>query len=85
MRGGRRGLDGAETVLTVRPVISNGDYPEEYRRFHLAREHQQLYPGTKQETIHTRHTSLQRSRTQINMAGRSPDGNGHIPRVNQSG
>jgi len=27
----------------------------EYWRFHLAREHQWLYPGTKQETIHTRH------------------------------
>jgi hypothetical protein len=28
-------------------VISNGDF-EEYCRFHLAREHQRLYPGTKQ-------------------------------------
>jgi hypothetical protein len=29
-------------------VISNGDYPEEYWPFHLAREHQRLYPGTAQ-------------------------------------
>jgi hypothetical protein len=28
-------------------VISNGDF-EEYWRFHLAREHQRLYPGTVQ-------------------------------------
>jgi hypothetical protein len=28
-------------------VISNGDF-EEYWRFHLAREHQRLYPGTTQ-------------------------------------
>ena len=29
------GLDGAEAVLTLRAVISNGDF-EEYWRFHLA-------------------------------------------------
>jgi hypothetical protein len=28
-------------------VISNGDF-DEYWRFHLAREHQRLYPGTAQ-------------------------------------
>jgi hypothetical protein len=28
-------------------VISNGDF-EQYWRYHLAREHQRLYPGTKQ-------------------------------------
>ena len=33
--------------LTLRAVISNGDF-KEYWRFHLAREHQRLYPGTKQ-------------------------------------
>ena len=43
--GARWGLDGAEAVLTLRAVISNGDF-EEYWRFHLAREHQRLYPGT---------------------------------------
>ena len=45
--GARWGLDGAEAVLTLRAVISTGDF-EEYWRFHLAREHQRLYPGTKQ-------------------------------------
>jgi len=43
----RWGLDGAEAILTLRAVISNGDF-EEYWRFHLAREHQRLYPGTTQ-------------------------------------
>lgn len=45
--GARWGLDGAEAILTLRAVISNGDF-EEYWRFHLAREHQRLYPGTAQ-------------------------------------
>ena len=45
--GARWGLDGAEAVLTLRAVISNGDF-EEYWPFHLNREHQRLYPGIKQ-------------------------------------
>jgi hypothetical protein len=45
--GARWGLDGAEAVLTLRAVISNGDF-DEYWRFHLAREHERLYPGTAQ-------------------------------------
>jgi hypothetical protein len=45
--GARWGLNGAEAILTLRAVISNGDF-EEYWRFHLAREHQRLYPGTAQ-------------------------------------
>lgn len=45
--GARWGLDGAEAVLTLRAVISNGDF-DEYWRYHLAREHQRLYPGTTQ-------------------------------------
>jgi hypothetical protein len=45
--GARWGLDGAEAVLTLRAVISNGDF-QEYWRFHLAREHQRLYPGINQ-------------------------------------
>jgi hypothetical protein len=36
-----------QAVLTLPAVISNGDF-EEYWRFHLAREHQRLYPGTAQ-------------------------------------
>jgi hypothetical protein len=45
--GARWGLDGAEAVLTLRAVISNDDF-QEYWRYHLAREHQRLYPGTEQ-------------------------------------
>ena len=45
--GARWGLDGAEAVLTLRAVISNGDFGQ-YWRFHLTREHQRLYPGTTQ-------------------------------------
>jgi hypothetical protein len=45
--GARWGLDGAEAILTLRAVIANDDFPE-YWRFHLAREHQRLYPGTSQ-------------------------------------
>jgi hypothetical protein len=45
--GARWGLEGAEAILTLRAVISNGDF-DEYWRFHLARQHQRLYPGTAQ-------------------------------------
>lgn len=47
LSGARWSLDGAEAVLTLRAVISNGDF-EEYWRFHLEREHQRLYPGVNQ-------------------------------------
>ena len=47
LRRPRRPWDGAEAILTLRAVISNGDFGE-YWRFHLAREHQRLYPGTRQ-------------------------------------
>jgi len=45
--GARWGLDGAEAVLTLRAMISNGHF-DDYWRFHLAQEHQRLYPGTAQ-------------------------------------
>jgi len=45
--GARWGLDGAEAILTLRAVISNGDF-DDYWRYHLAQEHQRLYPGTPQ-------------------------------------
>jgi len=45
--GARWGLEGAEAILTLRAVISNGDF-DEYWRYHLAQEHQWLYPGTAQ-------------------------------------
>ena len=37
---------GAEAVLTLHAVISNGDF-EEYWQFHLKCEHQRPYPGIK--------------------------------------
>jgi hypothetical protein len=45
--GARWGLPGAEAILTLRAVISNGDF-DDYWRYHLTREHQRLYPGTTQ-------------------------------------
>jgi hypothetical protein len=45
--GARWGLDGAEAILSLRAVIANGDF-EDYWRYHLACEHQRLYPGTSQ-------------------------------------
>jgi hypothetical protein len=45
--GARWGLDGAEAILTLRAVISNGDF-DDYWGYHLAQEHQRLYPGTTQ-------------------------------------
>ncbi len=45
--GARWGLEGAEAILTMRAVITNGDF-DDYWRYHLAKEHQRLYPGTEQ-------------------------------------
>ena len=50
--GARWGLQGAEAILTLRAVISNGDF-DDYWRYHLAREHQRLYPGTPQGSNHS--------------------------------
>ena len=47
LSGARWGLDGAEAVLTLRAVTANGDF-EEYWQYHLACEHQRLYPGARQ-------------------------------------
>lgn len=41
--GARWGLHGAEAVLKIRALNDNGDF-EEYWRYHLAREHERLYP-----------------------------------------
>jgi hypothetical protein len=40
--GARWGLPGAEAVLRLRAVVSNGDH-DPYWRFHVAREHERLY------------------------------------------
>jgi hypothetical protein len=45
--GARWGLHGAEAVLRLRAVLSNGDF-DPYWRYHAAREHQRLYPAPDQ-------------------------------------
>ncbi|MFD7283510.1 ISKra4 family transposase [Streptomyces sp. NPDC059862] len=45
--GARWGLAGAEAVLKLRTLNDNGDF-DEYWTFHLAREHQRLYPTPDQ-------------------------------------
>ncbi|RPF39273.1 hypothetical protein EDD92_9510 [Streptomyces sp. TLI_185] len=46
--GARWGLDGAEAVLQLRALITNGDF-EDYWVFHAAGEHQRLYLTPDQE------------------------------------
>ncbi|MGW0537857.1 ISKra4 family transposase [Streptomyces sp. NPDC003032] len=46
--GARWGLDGAEAVLQLRALITNGDF-EDYWTFHTAREHRRLYPSPDQQ------------------------------------
>jgi hypothetical protein len=61
--GTRWRLQGAEAVLTLRAVISNGDF-DEYWRYHLTREHQRLYPAQHKESTHSApDPSLQTSRS----------------------
>lgn len=43
--GARGGLEAAEATLTLRAAIANSDF-EDYWHYHLAQEHQRLYPGT---------------------------------------
>ena len=43
--GARWGPGGAEAILTLRAVTSNGDF-DDYWTYHLAREHQRLYLAT---------------------------------------
>jgi hypothetical protein len=40
--GARWGLAGAEAILTLRPLISNGDF-DQYWTFHLAQEHRRVH------------------------------------------
>ncbi|MFI0243178.1 ISKra4 family transposase [Streptomyces sp. NPDC016845] len=46
--GARWGLPGAEAVLRLRTLITNGDF-EDYWTFHAAREHQRLYQSLDQQ------------------------------------
>jgi hypothetical protein len=43
--GARWGLDGAEAILTLRALISNGDF-DDYWHYHLAQEHHRHYQDT---------------------------------------
>ena len=54
--GARWGLDGAEAVLKLRAIVSNGDF-EEYWRYHLAHEHQRVH-RSRYATAAPRHLSL---------------------------
>ncbi|WP_343239986.1 ISKra4 family transposase [Streptomyces sp. SID12488] len=45
--GSRWTVPGAEAVLTLRALISNGDFPQ-YWTFHTRREHERLYPRPDQ-------------------------------------
>jgi hypothetical protein len=40
--GARRGLEGAEAILKLRAIITNGDF-EDYWRYHLRREHERIH------------------------------------------
>jgi hypothetical protein len=40
--GARWGLEGAETILKLRALISNGDFPE-YWTYHLTQEQQHIH------------------------------------------
>ncbi|MEP6464364.1 MAG: ISKra4 family transposase, partial [Frankiaceae bacterium] len=42
LTGARWGLDGAEAILKLRAIRSNGDW-DEYWPFHLAQEHQRVH------------------------------------------
>ncbi|WP_369383164.1 ISKra4 family transposase [Streptomyces sp. cg36] len=46
--GARWGLDGAEAILQLRALITNGDF-EDYWTFHATREHRRLYPSPGQQ------------------------------------
>ncbi|MGD0935763.1 MAG: ISKra4 family transposase [Streptosporangiaceae bacterium] len=48
--GARWGLDGAEAILKLRALISNGDF-DQYWRFHLRREHERIHNAQYRESV----------------------------------
>jgi hypothetical protein len=48
--GARWGLAGAEAVLKLRAMISNGDF-DDYWRFHLRQEHQRIHQARYRGTF----------------------------------
>jgi hypothetical protein len=47
--GARWGLDGAEAILKLRALISNGDF-DQYWRFHLRKEHERIHHARYRES-----------------------------------
>ena len=43
LTGARWGLHGAEAILKLRALRSNGDFDDYWNRFHLDREHQRVH------------------------------------------
>ena len=77
--GARWGLQGAEAILTLRAVIANGDY-DDYWRYHLACEHQRLYPGTTPRPAHTQCLTPHSKRAAPNRALQGANAAGHAER-----
>ena len=48
--GARWGLDGAEAILKLRALISNGDF-DQYWRFHLRKEHERIHNAQYRESV----------------------------------
>ena len=48
--GARWGLDGAEAILKLRALISNGDF-DQYWRFHLRQEHKRIHNARHREDL----------------------------------
>jgi hypothetical protein len=48
--GARWGLDGAEAILKLRALISNGDF-DQYWRFHLRKEHERIHHAQYRESV----------------------------------
>ncbi len=48
--GARWGLDGAEAILKLRALISNGDL-DEYWAFQLRQEHQRVHHARYQDNV----------------------------------
>jgi hypothetical protein len=44
------GLDGAEAILKLRALITNGDF-EPYWRFHLRKEHERIRHARYRESV----------------------------------
>ena len=48
--GARWGLDGAEAILKLRALISNGEF-DQYWRYHLRREHERVHNARYHESL----------------------------------